>query len=84
MVHDQQQETLDDIARTTRKMLCRDADAPPVWTDAEQRAAAKRIAEEVEAAIPGPLCAVCARRRPPRQVSFTAACCRMGVDASCS
>lgn len=55
--------------RDARAFVCRQAIVPRVWTTDDEREAARRIREEIDAAIPGPMCAVCARRRPPGDVT---------------
>jgi hypothetical protein len=60
---------LADVFRHSRRLLCRTADAPRVWSTDDERHAAGRMRDEVDAAVPVAMCAVCARRRPQGEVS---------------
>ena len=63
---------LDGLLRRSREILCRTADAPRVWSTDDERQSAGRIRDEMDAAVPTAMCAVCARQRPGGDVSSMA------------
>ena len=54
---------VDGVLRDTADFLCRPVEVPRVWSREDERIASQRLAQEVAAAMPTTMCAVCARLR---------------------